>query len=196
MNPEVMPNELLDSEEEWEELMSQRPGVAEPSPGRYVSELAEANCRPFGEELAIQREGAAMTAGHAHDSETYVPTGRPSGARPSGSQSVADAGVWFAEQSGWSLAHLRAVVNVRGRSPAQVENRMKLAQVLATARSEQLFTASALAGALGCAKRTVERLVSLVTPPDVPDVDFVDQAAWEEPFNGGRARTANHELVS
>jgi hypothetical protein len=142
-----------------------------------VSQLAEANGRSFDEELAIFRKAAAFAAGHAHDSETYVPTGRSSGAPPSGSQSVADAGLWLAAQSEWSLEHLRAVVNVRGRSPAQVQNRMKLAQILATARSEELFTAAALAGALGCAKRTVERWVSLVRPADVPDVD---QAVWED----------------
>jgi hypothetical protein len=127
---------------------------ARPSAGEWIStitttEAAELAGVTVGEYLRYQ------AAADARSFPVREPTGRPPGRPPTGTDDVAETIELLEDVSGLPIAQLRALLKRRG--PA----RMPLALAVAEIRAASLATPPALADALQCSERAIERLVAL-----------------------------------
>jgi hypothetical protein len=159
-------------------LITQKPGATDRRLSLRASdapELAEAFGRTVGEQLLENRDMVIDAARTAHDADTYVSTGKPAGAPLTGSHSVTDATAWLSEQCGRTITELRAIMRTRKRGDQQVSERKMLAEPVAHARRSHRFTPEALASALECASRAIQRLIKDFGPPD----PFADEIAEE-----------------
>jgi hypothetical protein len=96
-----------------------------------------------------------QAAADARSFPVREPTGRPPGRPPTGTDDVAATVELLEEVSGLTVVQLRALLKRRGAA------RMPLALAVARIRADSLATPPALADALQCSERAIERLVAL-----------------------------------
>lgn len=146
--------ELLDALADYRRGLA-RLDMAADVPLGSLADVAEIN-KWSERELAIVKREMAGAARY----RDYVPTGQPPGPRPTGSQSVKEAIGWLEAESQLPIRRLREIWTTRGRSAAQIAERTPLLNLVARARREHLFAASAIAGALECSERAIQRSVA------------------------------------